>query len=110
MEKHFANYCRAAEGTEELPRTLADDLLNGAVSIGAFLGWPPRRIYYEAELERAMTSGFPVFRVGSHLTARKSSLLKWIATQEDLATGRAIKPIPTTIDMETGDRDDRSDL
>ncbi len=39
---------------------LADDLLEGAAEIGAFLGWNQRRVFYEA----ARRGDIPVIRIG----------------------------------------------
>ena len=56
---------------------LSDDLLEGADAIGAFMGWPPRRVYYMAERGR-----WPIFRNGATLTARKTTLRRHIEDQE----------------------------
>jgi hypothetical protein len=49
---------------------LADDLLTGAAAIGAFLGWPRRRVYYAAERHY-----LPIRRIGDRLlVARRSEL------------------------------------
>jgi hypothetical protein len=59
---------------------LADDLLEGADEIAAFI-WGDaaqrRRVYHLAE-----TSRIPLFRLGSGLCARRSVLLDWIKAQE----------------------------
>lgn len=60
---------------------LADDLLEGADAIAAFIfggRGSRRKIYYLAEC-----SHLPVFRLGTQLCARKSVLLRWIAGQEN---------------------------
>lgn len=50
--------------------TLADDLLEGADAIAAFLGWKPRRVYHVAE-----KGCLPIHKVvGLGLVARKSTL------------------------------------
>lgn len=67
------------------PAVPADDLLSGARAIAAFLGWTRRRLYYEADADRQRLTRFPLFRVGATLTARKSSLLRWLAEQEAAA-------------------------
>ncbi len=55
---------------------LADDLLEGADQIAAFMGWNRRRVFYAAERKL-----IPIFRVGSRLSARKSTLRRHV---EDL--------------------------
>lgn len=59
---------------------LADDMLEGAEAIAAFI-WgdkaKKRRIYYLAD-----TKQLPVFRLGDHLHARKSQLRAFIAQKE----------------------------
>lgn len=52
------------------PAALADDLLEGADAIAAYLGWTPRRVYHVAEKR-----GLPIHKVtGIGLVARKSAL------------------------------------
>lgn len=52
------------------PDTLAEDLLEGADAIAAFLGWTPRRVYHVAE-----KGGLPIHKLpGIGLIARKSTL------------------------------------
>ncbi len=63
----------------------AEDMLNGASAIAQFLGWTRRRLYYEADADRVRKTYLPVFRIGATLSARKSSLLRWIADQEAAA-------------------------
>ncbi len=55
---------------------LADDLLEGADEIAAFMGWNRRRVFYAAERKL-----IPIFRIGNRLSARKSKLLQHV---EDL--------------------------
>ncbi len=55
---------------------LADDLLEGADEIAAFMGWNRRRVFYAAERKL-----LPIFRVGNRLSARKSTLRRHV---EDL--------------------------
>jgi hypothetical protein len=66
---------------EALPgESLADDLLRGADKIAEFLFGDPterRKIYHLSEKSR-----LPVFRLGSVLCARKSTLKAWIEDQE----------------------------
>lgn len=69
---------------------LADDLLHGADEIAQF-------IYGETEDEKAAESnrrrvyhandkhGLPTFKLGGTMTARKSTILKWIEAQEHAA-------------------------
>lgn len=62
---------------------LADDILRGADQIAQYLfgdGRQRRKIYHLAE-----TSRIPVFRLGSLLCARKTTLHAWIAEQESRA-------------------------
>jgi len=59
---------------------LADDLLRGADRIAEFLFGDPterRTVYHLCEKSR-----LPVFRLGSVLCARKSTLKAWIEEQE----------------------------
>ena len=64
-----------------LPRAnLADDLLRGADQIAEFLfgdRGERRKVYHLVEKSR-----LPVFRLGSVLCARKSTLTTWIEDQE----------------------------
>jgi hypothetical protein len=58
----------------------APDLLRGGAEIAEFLFDDPqqrRKVYHLAK-----TSRLPVFRLGSLLCARKSTLLEWVARQE----------------------------
>ena len=66
-------------------RLLADDLLKGADAIAEFMGLNRRQIYHLAEKSR-----LPVFRLGSVLCARKSTLTTWIGDQERRAVGGAV--------------------
>ena len=65
--------------------TPADDLLHGADEIGAFVNEKPRRIYYLAE-----RGELPVFRIGQHLYARKSTILRWFEALEAAALRSAL--------------------
>jgi hypothetical protein len=56
---------------------LADDLLDGAGEIAAFLGWPKRRVFYA--LERGQIPGF---KIGNKWHARRSTLTAHIARLE----------------------------
>jgi hypothetical protein len=62
---------------------LADDLLEGADEIAGFLFGDQskrRKVYHLAE-----SGGLPVFRLGSVICARKSTILKWIGEREQAA-------------------------
>ena len=61
---------------------LSDDLLDGADAIGDFMGWPRRRVYYAAS-----RGGWPIFRDGIKLQARRSTLRRHIEDQERAAVG-----------------------
>jgi len=66
---------------------LASDLLHGADEIARFIYGMPgderaaesnrRRVYHAAEKH-----GLPAFKLGGTVTARKSTILKWIENQE----------------------------
>ncbi len=70
---------------------LADDLLEGAAEIAAFMGpnWNRRRVFYAAERKY-----LPIFRLGNRLSARKSALRRRIEdleqAQRDAATEREV--------------------
>jgi hypothetical protein len=55
---------------------LAEDILQGAKAIADFGGWTRPQVYH------FVGHGLPVFRMGSILCARKSSILAWIERQE----------------------------
>jgi hypothetical protein len=57
--------------------SLADDLLDGADEIAAFLGWPKRRVFYALERRR-----IPGFKIGNKWHARRSTLTAHIARLE----------------------------
>jgi hypothetical protein len=68
---------------------LAEDLLRGADQIAGFLFGNPgerRKVYHLAEKSR-----LPVFRLGSVLCARKSTLMIWIEAQERRAVQGAVE-------------------
>ncbi len=56
---------------------LADDLLQGAASIGAFLGFSERQTFYLLEKKR-----LPAFKLQGRWCARKSTLLAHIEKLE----------------------------
>jgi hypothetical protein len=63
---------------------LSNDLMQGASQIAHFLfgdGKQRRRVYHLVQTRR-----LPVFRIGTTLYARKSSLLTWIEQQEKAST------------------------
>ncbi len=70
---------------------LADDLLEGAAEIAAFMGpkWNRRRVFYAAERKY-----LPIFRLGNRLSARKSALRRRIEdleqAQRDAAAEREV--------------------
>lgn len=62
--------------------TIRDDLLRGAEEIAEFMFGDRthrRKIYY---LTSDLKKGMPHFKIGSLTCARKSTLLRWIAEQE----------------------------
>jgi excisionase family DNA binding protein len=66
------------------------DLLSGAEAIAAYVGVTPRRIYHLAE-----TGRLPVFRIGSTLCARRSTLRRWIEDMERAAINDTSHPADT---------------
>jgi hypothetical protein len=56
------------------------DLLTGAEAIATFMGVKPRRVYHLTE-----TGQLPVFRIGTTLCARRSTLRHWIEIMEQSA-------------------------
>ena len=72
-----------AKDEADLKPRLADDLLIGAEEIASFIygdATERRKIYHLVN-----TGCLPVFRLGSMVCARKSTLIEWIGEQE---TGR----------------------
>lgn len=67
---------------------LRDDLLNGADAIADYLGWHRRRVYYETREDRVKKTGFPAFKIGGVVTARRSRLEVWIRTLEGQVASR----------------------
>jgi hypothetical protein len=62
---------------------LANDILTGADQIASFIYGNPkkrRQVYHLAE-----NAKLPVFRMGSIICARKSTILQWITDQEKVA-------------------------
>ena len=68
----------AAAGTTD---KISDDLLRGAAEIADYTGLPRRRVYRLTERKQ-----MPVFRLGSELCARKSTLLRWLDSLEAQST------------------------
>ncbi|MDX1240582.1 excisionase family DNA-binding protein [Sinorhizobium medicae] len=59
---------------------LAADMLRGADAIAQYMGLPRRSVYH------AISKGhLPCFRLGETVCARKTTLLAWIAGQEQVA-------------------------
>lgn len=59
---------------------LAADILEGAAAIAEWTGFKRRAVYH------AVSNGhMPHFRMGETVCARKSTLLAWIAKQEEAA-------------------------
>ena len=63
--------------------TLKNEILDGAEAIAKFLTLPKRTIYHFAE-----NGTIPVFRLGSKIMARRSTLLAWLEAQEQAALDR----------------------
>jgi excisionase family DNA binding protein len=59
---------------------ISTDILKGASEIAKFLGLSRRAIYHAVD-----TGVLPTFRIGSNVFARRSTLLAWIASQEQAA-------------------------
>jgi predicted DNA-binding transcriptional regulator AlpA len=68
---------------------LADDILHGAQEIAEFGGWTRRQVYHFVSKH-----DLPVIRIGSALSARKTSILKWIGQREGVRPSRAENPGP----------------
>ena len=64
---------------------LAEDILQGAQAIADFGGWSRRQVYH------FVRHGLPVFRMGSTVCARKSSILTWIELQEQCGDTGEVK-------------------
>lgn len=62
-------------------RTL--DLIYGADRIAAFLGIGRRQVY-----NASARHGMPVFRIGTTICARESTLREWLAEREHASTDR----------------------
>lgn len=82
------NATRQQARTEESCPDLSGDILRGAEQIAVHLfgsSTKPNRkkVYYLVE-----KTNLPVFRLGSVICARKSTLLKWVEAQEQMAVTR----------------------
>lgn len=69
-------------GANDTGLPLADDLMTGAEAIARFMfgdatDTNKRRVYHAAD-----KLGLPTFRIGATLCARRSTILTWIAKQE----------------------------
>jgi hypothetical protein len=71
--------------------SLANDLLRGASEIAEFVFGDPRqrRAVYHLAVEVRPECRMPVFRLGNLICARRSTLLRWIAEQEQLVLARS---------------------
>lgn len=74
---------------------LGDDILYGADEIAKFLFGPKgnrRRVFHLVQ-----TSRLPTFRIGTTICARRSTLMDWIAEQEDRAKHgkNPVRPVKT---------------
>jgi hypothetical protein len=56
---------------------ISDDLIFGADAIARFLGIDRRQVYHAHQMEH-----LPIFRIGSTLACRKSTITSWIADRE----------------------------
>ena len=73
----------ATDQSESHSSSLARDLLRGADAIALFVFGDVkhrRKIYYFGNDAKVR---MPVFRIGNVICARKSTLLRWIAEQEN---------------------------
>jgi predicted DNA-binding transcriptional regulator AlpA len=68
---------------------LADDILHGAQEIAEFGGWTRRQVYHFVSKH-----DLPVIRIGSALSARKSSILAWIEQREGVRPDTGEYPGP----------------
>lgn len=62
------------------PWDIADDLAFGAEAIAQVLGLSTRQVYHLSE-----RSYLPIFRIGSTICARRSTLQQWFDEQESAA-------------------------
>ena len=81
---------------EEPPQSLSNDLLYGAEAIAEYIFGrreDRRKIYYLFGHTR-----IPIFRIGSVLCGRRSTLSRWISGQES-----RVVPPPASTQCETSD-------
>lgn len=65
-----------------------DDILFGADAIATFLNMTKRQVYHSAQMEH-----LPIFRIGSMLCCRKSTVVEWIIEREQAtAAYRRMRP------------------
>lgn len=79
----MTNGTQAGPANDTACPPLADDLLRGADEIATFMfgnAKHRRKVYY---LTGEAARGLPHFKIGSLICARKSTLLRWIAEQEE---------------------------
>ncbi|EWY36745.1 hypothetical protein N825_25260 [Skermanella stibiiresistens SB22] len=68
------------------PAPLAIDLLTGAEAIGAYLGWPKRRVYLLVDLAKRGETSLPIWsEPGVGICARKSQLDAYFAARAESA-------------------------
>lgn len=92
METQMSGYRTRSLSANAEVMPLSSDLLHGADDIAQFIYGKAsdgklaesnrRRVYHAADKH-----GLPTFKLGGTLTARKSTILKWIAIQEKLISG-----------------------
>ena len=68
---------------------LAQDILQGAQAIADFGGWTRRQVYHFVRKHN-----LPVIRIGSALSARKTSILRWIEQREGVRPDTGEYPGP----------------
>ncbi len=68
---------------------LKDDMLVGAEAMSDFIGISRRQVY-----AWVLSGNLPTFRVGNLICARRSTLLKWISTQEGQSPGERTRGRP----------------
>ncbi|KJV41504.1 hypothetical protein [Brevundimonas sp. KM4] len=80
MDTDFDDQFYITRAPRRAIESLADDVLRGAGQIAAFLfgeATARRRVYDLADSGR-----LPIFRLGTTICARRSTLMAWIAAQE----------------------------
>lgn len=56
---------------------ISDDLIFGADAIARYLGLERRQVYHAHQMEH-----LPIFRIGSQLVARRSTIEDWMSERE----------------------------